>query len=145
MSMSDETHTLKAQARESGGEPKTVTDEAVRLLSGYDWPGNVRQLRNEILRAVALSGNVILPEVLSEELRQKSVPVPTAPAASGRSLKEIVQEAVDVVERRTVEDALLRTGWRKGEAARMLQVSRPTLDAKIRRYDLKPGGRATST
>jgi DNA-binding NtrC family response regulator len=132
-------HFLRAQARESGGEPKTVTDQALRLLAGYDWPGNVRQLRNEILRAVALSGNVILPQVLSEEVRQRSVPLQTSPASSGRSLKEIVQEAVDMVERRAVEDALLRTGWRKADAARLLQVSRPTLDAKIRRFELTPG------
>ena len=54
------------------------------------------------------------------------------------SLKEMVQEAVDVVERRAIEDALRATSGRKGEAAKLLGVSRPTLDAKLKRLGLNP-------
>jgi transcriptional regulator with GAF, ATPase, and Fis domain len=134
-------HFLDLQAREAGAEPKTVSDEALALLVGYDWPGNVRQLRNEVRRAVALADQVILPEVLSEEIATQAVPVPATLGAGDKGLRELVQEAVDVVERRLVEEALARTGWHKGEAARILQVSRPTLDAKIRRHDLtRPSG-----
>jgi len=133
-------HFLAMETSADGAAPKEITEQALALLCGYAWPGNVRQLRNEILRAVALSARVILPEGLSPEIRERSVPVPAAPASSGRSLKEIVQEAVDLVETRAVEDALRRTGWRKSDAARLLQVSRPTLDAKIKRHGLRPAG-----
>ena len=129
-------HFLEEHARESGAEAKTITPDAMALLVGYAWPGNVRQLRNEILRAVALSGQVILPEVLSADVRRRSVPVPSQ-TAGARSLREIVQEAVDVVERRAVEEALARSGGRKGEAAELLGVSRPTLDAKIKRHHVR--------
>ncbi len=116
-----------------------VTDEALRLLAAYDWPGNVRQLRNEVLRAVALSEDVILPEVLSPEIRHRATPPADVPTR-GRALKDVVQDAADEVERRVVEDALRRCDWRKAEAARLLRVSRPTLDAKIRRHGLTRGG-----
>jgi DNA-binding NtrC family response regulator len=137
-------HFLREQAAAAGVEPKAITDDALALLVGFDWPGNVRQLRNEILRAVALSEQVILPEVLSPEIRQRSVPLTATPSATGRALREVVQDAVDVVERRAVEDALLRFGWRKTDAARALQVSRPTLDAKIKRFGLEPSGPSTA-
>ena len=129
-------HFLEEHARESGAEAKTITPDAMALLVGYAWPGNVRQLRNEILRAVALSGQVILPEVLSADVRRRSVPVPSQ-TAGARSRREIVQEAVAVVERRAVEEALARSGGRKGEAAELLGVSRPTLDAKIKRHHVR--------
>ena len=133
-------HFLHQQASESGGEPKAITDDALRLLSGYEWPGNVRQLRNEILRAVALSEQVILPEVLSQEVRDRSLPTSELAREGGRALKDIVQDAVDDLERRLVEDALRSHGWRKTDAARVLQLSRPTLDAKLKRLGIRRPG-----
>jgi transcriptional regulator with GAF, ATPase, and Fis domain len=133
-------HFLRQQASESGDDPKTGTDEAMRVLTGYEWPGNVRQLRNEILRAVALSEHVILPEVLSPELRNRSLPTSDVSLDGGRALKDIVQEAVDELERRLVSDALRESGWRKTDAARTLRVSRPTLDAKIKRLMIRRPG-----
>jgi transcriptional regulator with GAF, ATPase, and Fis domain len=133
-------HFLAQQASESGTEPKTVTDDAQRLLAAYRWPGNVRQLRNEVLRAVALSEHVILPEVLSDEVREGAAPAAPAGLEEGRALKDVVQDAVDDLERRLVADALAAAGWRKAEAARRLQVSRPTLDAKIKRLAIRRPG-----
>ena len=121
-------------------ESKTVTPEAMALLSAYDWPGNIRQLRNEILRAVALSEQVIVPEVLSEDLRQRALPGVDVSLGTGRALKEIVQDAVDELERRLVSEALRECGWKKTEAARLLHVSRPTLDAKIKRLRITRSG-----
>ncbi len=133
-------HFLAEDAKATGSEARQISDEAVEILMGHPWPGNIRQLRNEILRAVALSGRVILPEVLSEDVRKRSVPAARLATVGARALKEIVQEAVDVVERRAVLEALLRTGWKKGLAAEMLQVSRPTLDAKIKRHGIRRAG-----
>ena len=133
-------HFLALEAAERDAAPRRVTDEALTALCAAPWPGNVRQLRNEVLRALALSESVVLPEVLSPEVRragERAVPLRTTEAGT-RPLKEIVREAVDEVERREVSAALRRSRWRKAAAARALGVSRPTLDAKIRRFGLTP-------
>lgn len=111
--------------------PKTITDEAMALLERYPWPGNVRELRNEIHKAHALSDKVILPMVLSDPVRKAvAEPVPV-PMLGKKTLKEMVREVADDLERRAILEALRRTRGRKAQAARLLGVSRPTLDAKL--------------
>jgi DNA-binding NtrC family response regulator len=65
--------------------------------------------------------------------------MPAGPAA-GRPLRDVVQEAVDGVERSAVLEALICAGWKKTLAAELLQVSRPTLDAKIKRHRIRRAG-----
>ena len=134
-------HFLAEHAELTGTPPREVDDAAMEILAGHPWPGNVRQLRNEVLRAVALSSAMILPDVLSDDVRKRSVPASARHHDEfARPLKEIVQDAVDVVERRAVLDALLQSGWKKTLAAERLQVSRPTLDAKIKRHGVRRAG-----
>jgi two-component system response regulator HydG len=110
---------------------KSITEDAMMLLQRYPWPGNVRELRNEIQKAHALSDKVILPMVLSEPIRRVIAAPTPVPALGEKPLKEMVREVVDDLERRAILEALRRTRGRKAQAARMLGVSRPTLDAKI--------------
>lgn len=131
-------HFLAKYAREHDTEPKTLSPQALAYLVNYDWPGNVRELENEILRAIALSDGVIEPEILSESFFPKeaarggdSVPL------GERTLKEIVTAETQKVERRVITEALKQAGWKKTQAAKILGISRPTLDAKIDTYDLK--------
>jgi len=128
---------LEAYAHENGGQSRQVSEEALAMLTDYSWPGNVRELRNEIFRACALSEKVIVPEVLSAQLRDKAVARFLPARLEDRPLKDIVHEAVESVERRALQEALRRTGWKKTETARILGISRPTLDAKIDQYGLK--------
>jgi two-component system response regulator HupR/HoxA len=107
------------------------------LLQDYGWPGNVRELRNEIFRACALSEKVIVPEILSTQLRENSTMRPLPASLDDRPLKDLVRDAAESVERRAIEEVLRRTGWTKTETARILGISRPTLDAKIEQYGLK--------
>ena len=130
-------HFLKLFGDEKNAPPKAISEEAVSLLAGFDWPGNVRQLRNEIQRAVTLADRVIVPEILTDEIRLGSVPRLVADRLSDRSLKEITREVVHTVERQVVREVLKQTNWKKSEAARRLGVSRPTLDTKINLYGLK--------
>jgi transcriptional regulator with GAF, ATPase, and Fis domain len=141
-------HFLAAEAQSSGKAQKSFSDDATNLLVAFGWPGNVRQLRNEVQRAVALSGDAtaIGPESLSDDVRRRGTaaagagaPMPAGPAA-GRPLRDVVQEAVDGVERRAVLEALICAGWKKTLAAELLQVSRPTLDAKIKRHRIRRAG-----
>ena len=128
---------LEAYAADGKGEPKRVTEEAMALLTDYDWPGNVRELRNEVYRACALSEKVVVPEILSTQVRERSVPRMLPARLDDRPLKEVVRDAVQSVESRVLKEILERTGWKKSEAARLLGVSRPTLDAKIAQYGLE--------
>jgi len=130
-------HFLAQEAEAKGVEPGEIVDEAMALLVGYDWPGNVRQLRNEVQRAVALGDQVIGPEILSEEIRLGSLPHLLPDHLAERTLKDVTREVVQSVEKQVVQEALTRTNWKKTAAARMLGISRPTLDSKIHAYSLK--------
>jgi len=129
-----------------------VTPQAVDLLMVGDWPGNVRQLCNEVQRIVARAenGSVITPEQLSPELRQMGVP--TVPPASvsvlattktGRT--EIVPlenatlaDALEEVERRMISEALRRHKGNISRAARELGLTRRGLYLKLERYQISP-------
>ena len=118
------------------GDPRTVSDDAMGALEAHHWPGNVRELRNEIQRAAALSDRVIVPLVLSESVRGRQEEVPAVEELGKRTLKEMVKEVTEGLERKVIQAALTRCRGRKAQAARMLGVSRPTLDSKIDNYDL---------
>jgi transcriptional regulator with GAF, ATPase, and Fis domain/Tfp pilus assembly protein PilF len=128
-----------------------ITPQAVDLLMVGDWPGNVRQLCNEVQRIVARSenGTLITPEQLSPELRQMGVPtVPPSSvsvmgaAATGRS--EVIPienvslaEALEEVERRMIGDAMRRHKGNISRMARELGLTRRGLYLKLDRYNLK--------
>jgi len=122
-----------------------ITPQAVDLLMVSDWPGNVRQLCNEIQRTVARAedGAVITPEQLSPELKRTSSP--TAPSAasiaampSSSSLQSTgtLAEALAEVERRMIADALRRHGGNISRAARELGLTRRGLYLKLERHEL---------
>jgi hydrogenase-4 transcriptional activator len=128
-----------------------VTPQAVDLLMVGDWPGNVRQLCNEVQRMVARSenGTVITPEHLSPELRQMGVPtVPPSSVsmlgttATGRA--EVVPienvslaEALEEVERRMIGDGMRRHKGNISRVARELGLTRRGLYLKLDRYNMK--------
>jgi len=127
-----------------------VTPQAVDLLMVADWPGNVRQLCNEVQRIVARAenGNLITPEQLSPELRQMGVPtVPPSSvsvlstSAKGRSevvpLENVsLAEALEEVERRMISEALRRHKGNISRAARELGLTRRGLYLKLDRYNI---------
>ena len=124
-------HFLEEIAESSSTPKKTVSDETIQILMRHPWPGNVRELKNEVRKAHALSDKVILPIILSDTLRKALAQPPPLPLLGKKTLKELVREATDDVERRAIQEALRRTRGRKAQAARLLGVSRPTLDAKL--------------
>jgi two-component system response regulator HupR/HoxA len=110
-----------------------------------DWPGNVRQLCNEIQRTVARSedGTIITPEHLSPELKRTSSPT-TPSAASIASIPSsttlprtgTLADALAEVERRMIADAMRRHGGNISRAARELGLTRRGLYLKLERHDL---------
>jgi len=114
-------------------ERRRISAETMRLLTDYPWPGNIRELENEVERCVLMAGDaeVIAPDHLSVHVREGGRVGRKAVAPSG-SLKE----AVEALERTMIADALERTGGNKSEAARELGIARSNLIAKAQSYGI---------
>jgi serine/threonine-protein kinase PknK len=107
-----------------------MTRAAMELLLAYSWPGNVRQLRNEILRATLFSRGrgPLRPENFSDDVRGR---------ASGEAdLGTTLRDRVDVAQRSIVLSALHQHRWNKTRAARALGVTRQGLIKMIHRLGL---------
>jgi hydrogenase-4 transcriptional activator len=122
-----------------------ITPQAIDLLMVSDWPGNVRQLCNEIQRIVARAedGTVITPDQLSPELKRTSSPIsPNSPGAPLSSIQTAsipsgtLADAFAEVERRMISDALRRHNGNISRAARELGLTRRGLYLKLERHSL---------
>ena len=113
------------------GRALHFSPEAMAALVGYDWPGNIRELRNVMERLQILHrGDEVRPEDLPPELR--------ASRPRAEPLPDALISLADV-ERRHVERVLAATGWNKTQAARILDVDIKTLNKKIRDFSLGGG------
>jgi DNA-binding NtrC family response regulator/tetratricopeptide (TPR) repeat protein len=110
------------------------------LFAQYMWPGNVRQLRNELKRAVALSqpGSAITPEMLSPDLATLTQETATAPGTpAGRRPQAVkLADAVDQLEIDMIRAALDQADGNISETARQLGLTRRGLYLKLRRHGL---------
>ena len=94
------------------------------LLLRYNWPGNVRQLKNIVERACILAADrIIQPGDLPESIRGAEVPIFQTPLAS-----------LGVIERAHILRVLEHCGGNKKAAAELLEIDRSTLYAKLRQY-----------
>jgi PAS domain S-box-containing protein len=105
-----------------------IRDEAISLLMAHDWPGNVRELENAVERAFILcSRGRIRAEHLPGELTGRD---------PGREGPATMKSARDLLEARTIQDALVRHGYHREAAARALGLHKSTLFRKIRRHGI---------
>ncbi|MBI4567571.1 MAG: sigma 54-interacting transcriptional regulator [Planctomycetes bacterium] len=120
-------------SRKCGRLFKGFSDAALHLLIAHDWPGNVRELRNTVERMVVLAeGPYIEERDLPSEIARRDDGFRDMLAAEVFSLPELVARA----EKNAILRALDRAGGKKVEAARLLEISRPTLDKKLREYQI---------
>ena len=121
---------LLAGVRGVHGRGNTQLGDACRaMLAAYEWPGNIRELRNALERAVVFSkGETLEPADFPEPVRA-AAPSAVGGAAGLRSLAEIEKEVIA----RTLE----ATHYKVGQAAEALGISRKTLLEKRKRYGLK--------
>ncbi len=111
-----------------GGRPLRFSPAAMERLMRYDWPGNIRELRNLIERLQILhEGEEVQAGDLPAELG--AVRPPAEPA-------EAALVPLQEMERRHVERVLRATGWNKTQAARILEIDIKTLNKKIRDFDI---------
>jgi DNA-binding NtrC family response regulator len=136
-----------------GGTPSPeLQEDALAALRAYTWPGNVRQLKNCLERAVILSNNGrITVNELPPEVVRPAMPVAfTAPTALPGAGAEVSPGAVPFapsaptsptslrdVERQQILAALEQTGWHRGKTAEILGISPSTLYRRLRDYNLE--------
>lgn len=130
---------LQMTNRELHKDVAGFTEAAMARLLVYEWPGNVRQLRGVVRRAVLLADSVIDEEhlALPRVRRAEGAPAPSEPVGHGDlSLKERVRRATADVERDALIAALRRTGGNKAKAARLLNIDYKTILNKLKEYDI---------
>ncbi len=127
-------HFLSKTARRERREAAAMSQEALRLLSGYGWPGNVRELENAIERAVAVAkGNVVLPSDLPPEVGgSAALGVPGGvPVGDGGLIAD--RPTLGELERRYIQLVLGECGGNKKKAAEKLGIDRRTLYRALER------------
>jgi DNA-binding NtrC family response regulator/tetratricopeptide (TPR) repeat protein len=137
-------HFLERFVHELQKTPLRVADETLEYLVLYRWPGNIRQLVNEIHRMVAMAepGAVLMPAHLSEEIvsSRRTIPADVQPRQSIEVVTRIDQPlaaAVEHIERAAIQRAVAASDGRLDEAARMLGLSRKGLYLKRQRLGLE--------
>ena len=134
---------LEATNVELNKSVRGFSESAAQVLIENEWPGNVRQLRSVIRRAVLSAGNLIEPEHLliekSNVIKYLEVTTFTEEMSwVGLSLKEIVRHSTSDVERRVLSQVLRKTRGNKAVAARLLQIDYKTIHKKIKQYGINP-------
>jgi two-component system response regulator AtoC len=126
-----------------GGGPVSFSRDAVRALVSYDWPGNIRELENAIIRAVALCESVVRPEDLPERVREAGAGQERGPQAYAEAARDAAPPAAEEplvslseLEGRHIARVLAHTGGNKQAAARLLGIDRTTLQRMIKRHGL---------
>ncbi len=113
-----------------GSGAPTLAPDAVEMLQAYEWPGNIRELRNVIERALLLHRGPVLGAA--------DLPIAQARPASGLPGSRV---SLAELERRHIESVLAHMGWHQGQTAEVLGISPKTLYRKIREYGLSRPGR----
>jgi nitrogen regulation protein NR(I) len=141
-------HFIRKYDQRLGKKVERVDDEAMQMLLAYGWPGNIRELENVMERSVLFAdGPVILGASLPDAMRDR-LPGPAVPIAavgplgaiaapSGASMKEIVRQAQAELEKELIGRALEETGGNVTRAAKRLQISRKSLQVKMKELGLR--------
>lgn len=121
-------HFLEKFKLESGKKIERISEEAIRMLMNYNWPGNVRQLENTIEHAMVVASEPeILPADLPQQVRENS----------GQDFQIKPDSTLNNVERQHILNVLNANKWNIKRSAEILAINRITLYNKIKDYDLR--------
>lgn len=126
---------LKKVAEKSGRSPKEISSDAMAALESFGWPGNIRQLENEMQRAYVMAGrdSVISRACLSPAVVASEVVDGEVSFSQEGKLKDVLES----VERDMIVATLKRCDGNKSEAARQLGISRSNLIAKAQSFGIE--------
>ncbi|MCG8617871.1 MAG: sigma 54-interacting transcriptional regulator, partial [Desulfobacterales bacterium] len=127
-------HFAREIAPSLGVQPPTIDDDALTNLMRYEWPGNIRELRNIVERCTLLaSDGIILPSHLPAEIAagvsHEETDTPDAGVAASNSRLADHEKAL-------ILKALNETNWNQSAAARNLGITRDHLRYRIKKYNL---------
>lgn len=108
-----------------------IGDGVIEMLQEHHWPGNVRELENTIMQAIVMSKNDVL-EVENIKLNPRGTEVSNIDIQNAGPLRSLADLEKDYIKR-----VLDEVKWNKIEASRILEITRPTLNAKIEKYKLE--------
>jgi two-component system, NtrC family, response regulator AtoC len=135
------THFVRQFNREFRREVTGIEPSSLAAMQAYQWPGNVREMRNIVERAMLLAerGPLTLsdlPAMLKRPVADRPAPSPPLPAAT---LFDIGPDGIDIrqVERQLVEIALRKTGGNQVRAAGLLHITRDQLRSRIQKYKIR--------
>jgi len=133
-------HFLRKHSKDMGRQIEGFTPEAMKALTAYHWPGNIRELENEVRRAIVLTTHShIGVEDLSESVLEERLEAPPAESSSGGSsgAKQTLKDRVTILEIQMIRDAMTQTNGDKRRTAKLLGLSHQGLLNKLKRYGLK--------
>jgi Nif-specific regulatory protein len=132
-------HFLNKYCRAMRTDLKQFTPPALQSLLSYTWPGNARQLENEVKRLVAsVRGKSITEDHLDASIRNLDARIKdfrTYEETAAQSFRSL-PVAVEALERRMIEEALRESGGNKQKAAQVLGLSRQGLIKKLKRLSI---------
>jgi DNA-binding NtrC family response regulator len=132
-------HFLAAHARRAGRPLEGISPAAIDVLSGYRFPGNVRELSNVIEQAVALApGPLIEPRDLPERLLRPATEISAPRPGKDEPHAPLPEDIAGSAEQEHLLVALRQTDWNISRAAARLGISRNTLRYRIEKYHLQP-------
>ncbi|MDZ4678626.1 MAG: sigma 54-interacting transcriptional regulator [Oligoflexia bacterium] len=127
-------HFLEAAGQEKNQKKKIMTKRALEKIYDFPWPGNIRELQNEIERLVVLAGeeqkltaDMLSPRILDFGEKNK---------IQGARVHGKLKDALEELEREMIKEGLRRTGWNKSKLAKELGISRAGLIMKVEKYGL---------
>ena len=131
------THFLRKQAKEIGRDIESFSQDALKTLMAHHWPGNIRELENEVKRAVVLAaGKQIEASDLSESILEEWLETPEAKPEERAGGKKSLKDRVTVLEIQMIRDAMTQTNNDRRRAAKILGLSHQGLLNKLKRYGL---------
>jgi two-component system response regulator PilR (NtrC family) len=131
---------LERLARRASGTTSGISQDAVRMLEAYPFPGNVRELENVLERAMTLStGGVIIPEHIRLRLtaRPASSPVPASTPTAAMDSSTALGSQLESIEREAIITALQKTRYNKTAAAKLLGMSFRALRYRIKKLGIE--------
>ena len=138
---------LLFDAASAHGKPvHGLSEDAVQFLENHDWPGNLRELENEVMRMLIFSQDSVLgPELISRHILQAAPGSDGADPSIDRVLTAsgTLKDRVEWIETRILRETLTRLKWNKSRAAAELGLSRVGLRAKIERYGIADPGKSS--
>lgn len=125
---------LDKVAQEKGQKKKIMTKRGMEKIYDFPWPGNIRELQNEIERLVVLAGNET--KLTADMLSPRILEVGEKNKVQGARVHGKLKDALEELEREMIKEGLRRTGWNKSKLAKELGISRAGLIMKVEKYGL---------